>query len=339
MPLSSPPEYVRDLARDAGRFYTQEMPEDTKALAAGALDHDEFLAQSELVYQETLRLLDRELTRYQGGLLFFYFSSIDQLSHIFYGALHPDAPEELRRYAHVLPDLYQRVDQAIGEVLERAAASDREIEVVVMSDHGFAHYRRKVHLNSWLAQEGYLTLLDKPARGPLGHIDWENTQAYARGLNQLFLNLRGREAQGVVAPEQADTILRRIERELLTWRDEEGNARVVTRVERPPVGTFRDRAPDLLVGFNRGYRSSDESALGEVTDTVIEDNLASWSGDHCMDPALVPGVLFTTFGLSAERASLIDMAPTILGYFGVPVPKEMQGANLWDETRSRSRSR
>jgi predicted AlkP superfamily phosphohydrolase/phosphomutase len=137
------------------------------------------------------------------------------------------------------------------------------------------------------------------------------------GLNQLFLNLRGREVHGVVPPERRAVVLRRLARELESWRDVETGEVVITRVVEPGREHFPDRAPDLLVGYNRGYRSSDESALGRVTDTTLEPNLGKWSGDHCMDPAHVPGVLFSTAPLGVERASLTDMAPTILSYFGL----------------------
>lgn len=331
MPISTPPEYATELARDTGRFYTQNMPEDTKALTGKALSDEEFLEQADLVFEERVEMLHRELERYDGGFFFFYFGEIDQIGHMYHRSLDPDAPEEIRRYAEVIPELYEEMDEVVGEVLERAGG---DVDVVVMSDHGFAHYRRKVHLNNWLASQGYLSLREEAAKGSLGHIDWESTQAYALGLNQLFLNVRGREAHGVVPPEEKEVLLRRLERQLLRVRDPETGERVVTHVERPPAGEFGAKAPDLLVGYNRGFRSSDPSAIGQVVNgPFIQDNTSHWNGDHCMDPRHVPGVLLTTRPVSAERPSLVDLAPTILSYFGVPRPEEMEGADLWDDSK------
>lgn len=333
MPISSPPSYAENLAHDIGRYYTQGMPEDTKALAADALDDDEFLAQAELVFEERLALLERELERYQGGVLFFYFSSIDQLCHVFWRTIEPDASPEDAAYAHVIPDLYQRMDKVIGGVLDRYR-DQPGVEVVIMSDHGFSPYRYKVHLNTWLAEQGYLSLLppDEVGRGALGHIDWDNTQAYGLGLNQLFINLKGREARGVVPREDYENLVQSLQRDLEAMRDPETGARVVTEAVAPgDAGAFADRAPDLLVGYNRGYRSSDSSALGQVGDEIVSRNRDKWSGDHCMHPSHVPGVLLSTRPLSGDidDPSLHDLAPTILETFGVDVPAAMTGRPLW----------
>jgi predicted AlkP superfamily phosphohydrolase/phosphomutase len=330
MPISSPARYAEDLAHDVGRFYTQGMAEDTKALIGGALSDDEFLAQADLVYEERLQLFERELERFDGGVLFFYFSSVDQVSHVFWRAIEPDAKPADARYAYVIPELYDRADQAIGRALERAGA---DVDVIVMSDHGFAPYRYQVHLNTWLAQRSYLALLppDKVQPGPLGHIDWANTQAYALGLNQLFVNLQGREAHGVVPESDYEQLVRQLARELESFRDPETGARVVTEAVRPIPGSFPGRIPDILVGYNRGYRSSDASAMGAVGERVIERNRSKWSGDHCMHPSHVPGIFASTRAMdpSVEDPTLADLAPTILEYFGVPVPANMGGRALF----------
>lgn len=325
MPLSSPADYAPALARDIGRFYTQGMPEDTKALSSDVLVPAEFLQIVDRVMTETEAMLDRELARFHGGLLFVYLSSIDQASHVLFSSLDPDAPAAERAYADALPSLYRRVDRWIGQLLPRLGP---DTSLVVMSDHGFAPYRTKVHLNTFLAQHGYLAVLPDHQRraGALGHIDWSRTQAYALGLNQVFVNLQGREANGVVRREDRDLVLERLERDLLALRDPSSGGTAITRVDRAPAGEFRDRAPDLIVGYRRGYRSSDESALGAVGIEVFEPNRDRWNGDHCMDPAAVPGVFVSSTPISSEsRPTLRDFAPTILTFFGIAVPAELEG--------------
>ena len=325
--ISEPPSWSEDMAKSIGRFYTQGMAEDTKALVGGALSDEEFLAQSTLVFDERVKMLHHEMERYTGGLLFFYFSSIDQTSHMYYGSMEPDAPEHYARYNYVIPELYQRMDKVVGDVLKWAG----DTPVVIMSDHGFAPWTWKVNLNTWLAQQGYLSVLppERMGKGILGHIDWENTQAYAMGLNQLFLNLEGREAHGVVPEDERDVVIQRLKRDLESWRYSETGERVVTKAMTAPVGDYADRAPDLIVGYNRGYRSSDSSAMGAVGNETIERNEGHWNGDHCMFAGHVPGVLITSKPLAITEASLVDFAPTVLNYFGIKPPEGMKGQLLF----------
>lgn len=340
MPISAPAEFAEHMAHDVGRFYTQGMPENTKALAAGVLSDAEFLAQADIVWHERLRMLDRELARFLardgGGVLFFYFGTIDLVSHAFWRTLEADiAPlrpqhvAEDREFAHVIPDLYARMDALIGDVVKRLGPG---VDIVIMSDHGFSPYRYKVNLNLWLAQQGYLAVLppEQTRPGVLGHIDWENTQAYALGLNQVFINLQGREKHGAVPAEEYEILVDRLARQLEGFRDPETDTLVITEAARPGPSEYGERTPDLLIGYARGYRSSDESAEGGVNgDEVIEPNHDKWSGDHCMHPSHVPGVLVTNRKVEAEEASLIDLAPTILSYFGVAQSQAMTGTPLW----------
>ncbi len=325
--ISEPPSWSEDMAKKIGRFYTQGMAEDTKALVGGVLSDEEFLSQTEIVFEERIKMLHSEMERYEGGLLFFYFSSIDQTSHMYYGSMEPDAPEHYARYKHVVPELYERMDKVVGDVLKWAG----DTPVLIMSDHGFSPWTYKVNLNTWLAQQGYLALNppDKMGKGILGHIDWENTQAYALGLNQLFINLEGREAHGVVSEDEREVVVARIKRDLESWRYLETGERVVTKAMTAPVGEYTDRAPDLIVGYNRGFRSSDSSAMGAVGQEVIERNEGHWNGDHCMYAGHVPGVLLSTKPLGVSEASLIDFAPTVLDYFGITPPEGMKGQLLF----------
>lgn len=330
MPISSPPSFSAEFAKSAGRFYTQGMPEDTKALSAGALSDDEFLAQGQEVYKERQRMLDAALDRYEGGLLFFYFSTIDQNSHMFWRAMEAREGDPEYPYRNVIPDLYKEMDAVIGKVMERL---DDDTTLVVMSDHGFTTYRRKVHLNTWLAEKGYLALREDGTHGggPLGHIDWDRTQAYALGLNQIFLNLRGREPEGSIPAEDRDVLLSRLERDLQHFRDPDNGRRVVSAVIKPeqvPGGI----TPDIIVGYARDYRSSDFSAMGNVGSEIVEVNDEHWSGDHCMDADGVPGVVFSTEKIPLEDPGLADFAPTILQRFGLPKSDIMEGRNMFSKT-------
>ncbi len=285
LPISYPARFSRDLAARIGRFDTLGIPEDTAAPRDGVFTLDDFLAQSRLVLSTEMCLFHEALRRFHGGFLFFYFSSVDQNSHMLWGRHEPE-----------LLAVYRAVDAAVGEAMRGAPPAT----LMVMSDHGFAPFDRAVHLNRWLAERGYLAV------DAAGHIAWRRTRAYAIGLNGLYLNLAGREAHGIVAPGAEARALRvRIRAELLGWRDAENQRPVITAVE------ARDAAPDLIVGYASGYRASWQTALGEAPPSLIDDNDDAWIADHCIDPSAVPGVLFSSSPLTAGNPRIENLGVVI----------------------------
>jgi predicted AlkP superfamily phosphohydrolase/phosphomutase len=324
MPISTPPSYARDVARAVGRFYTQGIPEDTKSATSNILSLDEFLEQSRIAGRETVALYRHALSTSPSGLMFFYFGNVDQVSHMLWRSLDPDHPRydaaHDAKYQNVIPDLYAELDAIVGETLERMTP---DATLVVMSDHGFTSWRRSFHLNSWLRDNGYLTLVN-PAAGPevdpWSNIDWSRTRAYGLGLNGLYINVRGRERVGIVNSEDRGPLAEEIGTKLLSFLDPATAAPAVTVVHRPDVafrGVDVAVAPDLIVGYAKGTRVSNESALGGAPKDVIVDNAELWSGDHCMDPAAVPGIFLTSRKLAAPVVSLEDVAPAVLDAFGV----------------------
>jgi predicted AlkP superfamily phosphohydrolase/phosphomutase len=339
LPISTPADYSRELWEELGFFYTQGIAEDTRALSGGYLNDSEYLVQARMVLDEQMRAYDRELKRFDSGLFFFYFSSLDLNSHMFWRAIdehHPGySAETAQKFGNVLEDLYVEMDRALGKAIQK---SDAETTLVVLSDHGFAPYYRSFNLNAWLADNGYLVLKEGATRGKgdfFAGVDWSRTRAYGLGLNALYINLRGRERGGIVATgEEAEKLRAEIARRLLEFRDPAGDAPVIGRVDRSAQiyhGAYAAEAPDLLIGYNRGYRAGWGTVLGGISTQVMEDNLDAWSGDHCMDPNQVPGVLLTNRAISGGAASLIDIAPTLLAEFGLAKPAGMAGRPLFGD--------
>lgn len=323
------PDTAEQLASAVGRFHTLGIPEDTKALESGVLSDAEFLDQARAVLSERERVLGYALDRFDDGVLFIYFGSIDQLSHTFWRATEPDAPEDLRPFRDTLASVYERIDRVVGDVTQRIG----DTPLVVMSDHGFASYRTKFNLNTWLQRHGYLVLkggASETGEGePLEQVDWSKTRAYALGLNLLYVNLEGREAHGIVPAGERDALVAELSLALEGLRDPVTGDAVITKMVAPARGAYPERAPDLVVGYGRGYRSSDASAVGAVTAALFESNRDRWRGDHCMDASLVPGLLATTLPVDVSKgAELVDLAPTILDYFGVQRPGSMVGRSL-----------
>jgi hypothetical protein len=272
LPISSPASFAKSM----GRFYTIGIAEDTAARRQNVFDLPEFLKQSREVLKDELRLLDESLTQFHGGFLFFYFSTVDQNSHILWGK-HDDE----------LQEFYRAVDQAVGEVMRR----EPEAKIVVMSDHGFSTFDRAVNLNTWLLEEGLL------ARSADGGIEWTSTRAYAMGLNALYLS---------------GANLKDVGRRLLAMRDpDNGKVVVETVTEIHPSPENRRVAPDLEVGYAPGYRASWATGLGEVPSVAFENNNDAWIADHCINAADVPGVLFTSPGIVVNDRSLKGLSRAV----------------------------
>jgi len=325
LPISTPGSYAAELAESTGRFYSQGMPEETKGLKTGVLSRDEFLAQAKIAGDEVKAQFHHVLDEFRDGLLFYYFGNVDQVSHMMWRARDPGHPAydaaKDAPYAHVIDDLYVGLDQIVGEAAARLGPSDL---LVVMSDHGFTSWRRSFHLNSWLRDNGYLAVRNPYLRedpGNFGNVDWTKTRAYALGLNGLYINVKGREGSGIVAPADRTALARELAARLLTvvdpWTNQPAITKVFQREEAYQLRGTEDIAPDLIVGYAKGMRGSDESALGGLPREVIVDNTDEWNGDHCMDPDAVPGVLFTSRALSKKAPNLQSLASAIVAEFGV----------------------
>jgi predicted AlkP superfamily phosphohydrolase/phosphomutase len=331
LPISTPASYAADLARESGRYYTQGMPEDTKSLQNGVLSPDEFLQQARIAGDENVRQFRTVLNKFADGLLFYYFGNVDQVSHMMWRARdssHPGYTPSDARYAMVVEDLYVDIDRLVGETLSRLKPDD---QLIVMSDHGFTSWRRTFSVNSWLRDHGYLAVRNTHLANDPGlfvNVDWSHTRAYGLGLNGLYVNVRGREAHGIVDPHDRDSVAAQIGRELVAMVDPATGGHPVLRVfdqralQTRPV--YQNVAPDLVIGYDKGTRASDESALGAVPADVLTDNRGAWSGDHCMDPNVVRGILLSRHPLAKTPASLQALGGAVVAEFGIDHVSEVK---------------
>jgi len=337
LPISHPFIYSVYLSKLLGRFITLGEANDTWALNEGALDEAAFLELTYANHAEWEAMLENALAKTPRGLVTIVFETTDSIQHMFFRYLDKGHPAlktaPARMSAPVVEELYRKMDDLCGRV---AAGLGYKGVLFVMSDHGFKSFRRGVNLNSWLHQNGYLTLAaGKAASGEwFKDVDWARTKAYGLGLGGLYLNLKGREAQGIVEPGPAAAALRaELSKKLLALKDgANGPAAIAHVYDREAIyaGPYKDNAPDLIIGYNEGFRASWDGVTGIVNTAVIEDNTKAWSGDHCIDPALVPGVLFSNLKLRRPDPSIMDIAPTILELFGIAPPSHMDGRGLVD---------
>ncbi len=270
----------------------------------GVFTLPEFLAQSRIVHAEHDALLDDALAHFHAGLLFFYFSEVDQDSHMLWG-----------KHDTELLNTYRAVDRSIGTVMARAG----DASIIVMSDHGFAAFNTAVNLNTWLYREGFLALTG--GRGEA--IDWKRTRAYAMGLNAIYINLAGREKYGIVHDgTEREAVVSDLIRRLQAFKPAIEN---VTRL-RPNSSRF---SPDLIAGYAPGYRASWETALGEVPPDVMTGNNDAWIADHCIAAGAVPGVLISNRAPVIANPELKDLTVTILKEFGASPTPEMKGRAIY----------
>ena len=330
MPISHPPFYATYLAKRIGKFATLGLAEDTWALNEGVIRVEDFLQQAHDINREREAMFFTALDRLRSGTLVCVFDATDRIQHMCWQQVEEGSP------GNAVEQLYEHNDAFVGQVMERLGPDDL---LIVLSDHGFASFRRGVNVNSWLLKEGYLAL-EPGTDGTsewLRDVDWSRTRAYALGLTGMFLNLEGREGSGIVKRgAEADALKAEIIAKLTGLTDPETGHVAITEAfdtVRLYSGPYLGNAPDVLVGYNAGYRNSWDSATGVVAGPIFQDNTKAWRGDHCIDPRLVPGVLFCSRRIDASDPALIDIAPTALRLFGVEPPAYMEGTPLFNFER------
>jgi predicted AlkP superfamily phosphohydrolase/phosphomutase len=341
-PISSPWEYASELSRKVGTFYTTGMVEDHNGLSNGRFGESAYLDQCERVVREREAMMLHELERLDKGLFFCLFDTPDRIQHMFWRFREPGHPAnrsdtrdngDAADMSRVIENHYRRCDEIVGRAM---ASADDQTLFIVLSDHGFNSFQRGIHLNSWLHDNGFLKLCDGISPGEdagdfMRNVDWSGTRAYALGLGSIYLNLHGRERDGTIAPDDADAVAAEISRGLSGLIDpERGGVAIRSVSARDEIysGPYAAESPDLVVNFAEGYRVSWATALGGVPACLCEDNVRKWGGDHIIDPALVPGVLFMNRAFDGNAAGLVDLAPTILAALGVPKGSAMEGKSL-----------
>ena len=302
MPISHPSYYATYLSKKIGHFCTLGLAEDTWALNEGVTDDGTFLKQTYDIDRERQSMFFTSLKRLNRGSLICVFDATDRIQHMFWHYLEKEHPAnkgnniEEAEHRNAIEEIYKHNDKLIGKVMEQLSKDD---VLLVLSDHGFNSFQRGVNLNGWLQKEGFLVLKNGSTGNSewLQDVDWAKTKAFSLGLTGMFLNIKGREAQGILEPGLEEQAVKAdIIKRLNGLKDHDRNNIAIREVFDTKViydGPYSENAPDLIIGYNEGYRISWDCATGMVSGPIFEDNTKAWSGDHCVDPRLVPGVLFS----------------------------------------------
>ena len=299
-PYATPKNFIQDQWKKNGPFLTLGWPQDTTALNEGLINDEQFLKLCEMIDEERERVLNHSLSTFEEGLLACVFDSLDRVQHMFF-----------KGREDVIEAWYIRLDQLIGRIIEKASRK-KNTRILILSDHGFGRFDYKVHLNRWLVDHNYL-MKKNASSSDLKEADWSQTQAYALGLNSIYLNIAGREGKGLVDENHATNLLTKLKEDLLQWKGPDGGQVVQTALIRSEAyqGPFAAYGPDLFVGYCPPYRGSAETGLGQWRSEAIEKNDEHWGADHCFDSKSVPGVLFSNEGLGNWSAPSYRDIPAI----------------------------
>jgi len=334
IPISTPNDFSRQLAQDQGLFKTVGWVHDTSALNSERIDEGVFLEEMFSIMDWREKMTLAQLRQGQDQLFISVFTATDRAAHMFYRLLdskHPRYDAALAgQYGDALLRVYQRMDQVVGNV--RAVLSQGDV-LIVLSDHGFHSFRRGLNVNTWLVQNGFMTLFGgRPytRKEFLEEVDWNHTQAYSMGTGQVYINLAGREGKGIVSPNgEYQMVVDEIARKLEQVQDPLTGERIILKAHKGHsiyAGKHLQDAPDIRLGFKDGYRTSWETTLGGIPKELVVPNSKKWSGDHAAsDTQDTPGIIICNTSMIKKKPNIIDMAPTSLAYFGIEQPTEMTG--------------
>jgi len=344
IPISYPPEYAEELLKRFGYYKTMGWAVDTWTISSGLVDEDQFLSDMNLTVDAYARMMKQLLRDGDWDLYVQVYEYTDRIGHILWQYMDPEHPiydaEKAPHFQMEMRKAYQKMDTIVGEAIEAVGPG---VPILIVSDHGFASFRKGVNYNRWLIDNGYMTLKDETGiltledlfdddRLLFKNVDWAGTRVYALGLGNLYINLKGREREGIVSPGQEyDDLVAELKEKMPLLVDPETGDRPIHAVyHRDDIYRLYDPdlIPDLRVTNTPGYRVSWQTSLGGAPEAIIEENRKAWSGDHCsLDPSFVPGICLGTMDLR-ENPNMLDIAPTVLALLGVPVPETMEGTPL-----------
>ena len=345
VPMSSPEDFSATLYKEIGNYRTLGWAEATWALNEGRMDEKTFMDDLMVAFDDRARVILHRLDAKDWDLLIGVIESTDRVQHMMWRLIDPQHPlydaALAAKFGDSIERVYRRADDFVGEVVKRVGP---DMPVMIVSDHGFHSWRKAVNLDTWLVQNGYMVMkgqsTDKKLADLFGggtfweNVDWSRTRAYAMGIGQIYFNLRGRESQGIVSPgAEAKALADELSAKLLTMTDPDDGTPIIRAVyKRDDIysGPYLQNASELQVGMNEGYRVSWQTTLGGSPPGIVYKNDRKWSADHGgYDFAITSGILVSNRPISSTAPRIIDLAPTVLKYFGIAIPTDIDGKPLF----------
>ena len=345
VPISYPDSFSAELYKEIGTYRTLGWAEATWPLNEGRMDEKTFMDDLFVAFDDRARTILHEIDVKDWDLMVGVIESTDRVQHMMWRLIDPKHPlydaQLAAKFGDSIERVYKRADDFVGEVVRRVGP---DVPIVIVSDHGFHSWRKAVNLDTWLVQNGYMVMKGQSADKKLAdlfgggtfweNVDWSRTRAYAMGIGQIYFNLRGRESQGIVSPgAEASTLADELSKKLLTMTDPDDGTPIVRAVyKRDDIysGPYLGNAAELQVGMNDGYRVSWQTTLGGSPQGIVYKNDRKWSADHGgYDYAITSGILVSSRPIVTQDPRIIDLAPTVLKYFGVSIPGDIDGKPLF----------
>ena len=345
VPMSSPEDFSATLYKEIGNYRTLGWAEATWALNEGRMDEKTFMDDLMVAFDDRARVILHRLDAKDWDLMVGVIESTDRVQHMMWRLIDPKHPlydaALAEKFGDSIERVYRRADDFVGEVVKRVGP---DMPVMIVSDHGFHSWRKAVNLDTWLVQNGYMVMKGQSADKKLAdlfgggtfweNVDWSRTRAYAMGIGQIYFNLRGRESQGIVSPgAEAKALADELSAKLLTMTDPDDGTPIIRAVyKRDDIynGPYLQNASELQVGMNEGYRVSWQTTLGGSPPGIVYKNDRKWSADHGgYDYAITSGILVSNRPISSTTPRIIDLAPTVLKYFGISIPADIDGKPLY----------
>jgi predicted AlkP superfamily phosphohydrolase/phosphomutase len=345
--ITAPASLSKKLADRYGLYKTMGWQVDTWSMSEETIDEKTFLEDVDHTIEPFRKMMNDFLDEKDVRLFVQIYEFPDRVAHCFWRFLDPQHPAydaaKAAQWAPAVDKTYARMDEIVGDAMKKLGPGD---VLIVLSDHGFATWRRSVNYNTWLVQNGFMTLTGGEGKQAdlemlfgqgefWPNVDWSKTKAYAMGLGDIYINVKGREGKGSVSPgAEYEAVRGEIQRKLVTLVDPKTGQRAVSRIftREEAYGSFdADVIPDLFVTNTAGTRIGWQGSLGVVTKEMFEDNAQIWSGDHCsLDPAIVPGILVSNRALpGGKQPGIADVPATIYSVLGVPPPEKLDGVPLF----------
>jgi predicted AlkP superfamily phosphohydrolase/phosphomutase len=345
-PMSHPDSFAGDLFDRVGYYRTLGWAEATWPLNEGRMDEQTFMDDLYRAFDDRAQVILNRIDGRNWDVLVGVIESTDRVQHMMWRLIDPKHPMYdaglAAKFGDSIERVYRRADDFIGEVVTRL---DPGTPLLIVSDHGFHSWRKAVNLNTWLVQHGYMAIQgQQPGEKKLDdlfgggefweNVDWSRTRAYAMGIGQIYFNLRGRESKGIVSPgAEASRLAEELSARLLEMTDPDDGSRIIRAVYKRDdiyAGEFLHNASELQVGMEDGYRVSWQTTLGGSPPGIVYPNMKKWSADHGgYDFATTAGVLIVNRRVTREAPSIMDIAPTVLKYFNVAIPGDVDGKALF----------
>jgi predicted AlkP superfamily phosphohydrolase/phosphomutase len=345
-PMSSPAAFAGDIYERLGPYRTLGWAEATWPLNEDRIDEKVFMDDLDRAFDDRAQVILQRLEAKQWDLLVGVIEATDRVQHMMWRLIDPQHPMYDKALAAKFGDsierVYRKCDQFVGEVIARVGP---DTPILIVSDHGFHSFRQSVNLNTWLVQNGFMALQgqapgEKKLQDLFGggtfweNVDWSRTKAYAMGLGQIYVNLKGREGRGIVEPgQQSREVQDALAAQMMTMTDPKTGEKMVEAVYKSAdvySGEYVKNAAELQVGLADGYRVSWQSTLGGSPPGLVYPNLKKWSGDHgSYDYKQTAGVLISNRAVAVGGLQIIDIAPTVLKFFGLPIPSDIDGKPLF----------